>query len=154
VHLVFDTFTTTGSARAVVKPLDEIVAILKDRRVPVGWGAAAWYLARGAHLCGDAPAARRYADLAEQLHAQRDARLLPHPLHSLPGVPAGPGRLSPREQQVLALLAAGQANKEIAERLHLSVHTVERHVANIFLKVAARNRAEATAWAHRSGLVV
>ena len=66
----------------------------------------------------------------------------------------GPGRLSPRERQVLVLLAAGQPNKEIAARLQLSVHTVERHVANIFLKLSARNRAEATAWAHRTGLVV
>ena len=139
-------------------PLMDALGPYADRNliqgVPVGWGAGAWYLARGAHLRGDAPAARWYADLAEHLHARWGARLLPHPLHSLPGVPTGPGRLSLREQQVLVLLAAGQANKEIAARLHLSLHTVERHVANIFLKLSARNRAEATAWAHRTGLVV
>jgi DNA-binding CsgD family transcriptional regulator len=53
---------------------------------------------------------------------------------------------------VLALLASGQANSEIAAVLGISVHTVERHVANVFAKLSVRNRAEATAWAHRHGL--
>jgi DNA-binding NarL/FixJ family response regulator len=53
---------------------------------------------------------------------------------------------------VLSLLAAGQANLEIAAALAVSVHTIERHVANIFGKLGVRNRAEATAWAHRHGL--
>ena len=60
--------------------------------------------------------------------------------------------LSPREQEVLTLLACGQANAEIAAALGVSVHTVERHVANIFTKLGVRNRAEATAWAYRHGL--
>jgi DNA-binding NarL/FixJ family response regulator len=54
---------------------------------------------------------------------------------------------------VLALIAAGQSNAEIAEQLVLSVHTIERHVANIFAKLGAHNRAEAAATATRQGLV-
>jgi DNA-binding CsgD family transcriptional regulator len=54
----------------------------------------------------------------------------------------------------LAREAAGRANPEMAADLDVSVHTIERHVANIFAKIGARNRAEATAWAHRSGLAV
>ena len=40
----------------------------------------------------------------------------------------------------------------MAAVLGISVHTVERHVANVFAKLSVRNRAEATAWAHRHGL--
>ncbi len=61
--------------------------------------------------------------------------------------------LSAREQEVLRLIAQGLANKAIATSLHLSVHTVERHVVNLLRKVGAGNRTEATAWAHAQGLV-
>jgi ATP/maltotriose-dependent transcriptional regulator MalT len=64
-----------------------------------------------------------------------------------PAPVAGP--LSDREDEVLALLAAGLTNREIADRLVLSPATVNRHVANIYLKLGTRNRAEATAWALR-----
>ena len=57
-----------------------------------------------------------------------------------------------REVEVLRLLAGGQSNHEIAATLALSVHTVERHVATIYRKLAVRNRAEATAYAVRHGL--
>ena len=60
--------------------------------------------------------------------------------------------LSQRESEVMALLASGRENAEMAAVLGVSVHTIERHVANIFLKIGVRNRAEATAWAHRHGL--
>jgi len=54
---------------------------------------------------------------------------------------------------VLTLLADGKPNTEFAAQLTLSVHTVEPHVANIFLKLHVRNRAEATAWFHRRALM-
>lgn len=65
------------------------------------------------------------------------------------GAPSG---LSSRELDVLRLLAAGESNSEIARRLELSRHTVERHVANIYRKIDARGRADATAYALRHGL--
>jgi DNA-binding CsgD family transcriptional regulator len=61
-------------------------------------------------------------------------------------------RLSRREREVLTLLATGAANKEIAASLVVSVHTVERHLANIYTKIGARSRSEATAFAVRHGL--
>jgi DNA-binding NarL/FixJ family response regulator len=61
--------------------------------------------------------------------------------------------LTEREVEVLRLVAAGESNAEIADGLVLSVHTVERHVANIFAKLGAHNRAEAAAVAVREGLV-
>src|SRR5262249_6088280 len=62
------------------------------------------------------------------------------------------GRLSSRELEVLRLLAAGESNQEIARRLSLSPHTIERHVANLYRKIGARGRADATAYAFRNGL--
>jgi len=66
-------------------------------------------------------------------------------------VPPSDG-LSPRELEVLRLLAAGESNSQIARRLGLSTHTVERHVANLYRKIGARGRADATAYALRHGL--
>jgi DNA-binding NarL/FixJ family response regulator len=53
---------------------------------------------------------------------------------------------------VLRLLAAGCTSKEIAAQLVLSVHTVERHIANLYAKIGARRRADATAYAFRHRL--
>ncbi len=61
--------------------------------------------------------------------------------------------LSPREREVLALLAEGAPNKEIARALAVSVHTAKFHVASLIEKLGARSRAEAIAIAIRAGLV-
>ena len=63
-----------------------------------------------------------------------------------------PAGLSAREVEVLRLLAGGHTSKEIAAQLVLSVHTIERHIANLYAKIGARRRAEATAFALRHGL--
>jgi DNA-binding CsgD family transcriptional regulator len=60
--------------------------------------------------------------------------------------------LTPREIGVLRLVAAARTNKEIAGELFISVATVERHVANIYRKIGARSRVEATSYALREGL--
>ncbi len=71
---------------------------------------------------------------------------------------SGPARgyphgLTAREVEVLRRLADGKTNTEIAEELFVSVRTVERHVANIYAKVGARGRANATAYALTHGLI-
>jgi DNA-binding CsgD family transcriptional regulator len=66
------------------------------------------------------------------------------------GHPAG---LTGKEVDVLELLSAGLRNKDIAQRLHRSVRTIDHHVAAIFEKLGATNRAEAVSAAHRLGLV-
>ena len=59
---------------------------------------------------------------------------------------------SRREVDVLRLLAGGESNAQIARRLGLSTNTIERHVANLYRKIGARGRADATAYALRHGL--
>jgi DNA-binding CsgD family transcriptional regulator len=63
-----------------------------------------------------------------------------------------PDALTPREAEVLRLVAAGRTNKEIAAELVVSVHTVERHLANAYRKISVRNRADATAYVLRTRL--
>ena len=59
--------------------------------------------------------------------------------------------LTPRELQVLRLVAAGKTNKAIAAELFLSERTVDRHVSNIFAKLDVSSRAAATAYAYEHG---
>jgi two-component system response regulator NreC len=69
------------------------------------------------------------------------------------GEPEGPpGGLTPRESEVLALIAKGHTNPEIAEHLVVSIRTVETHRAAIHRKLETTNRAELVAYAQRYGL--
>ena len=61
--------------------------------------------------------------------------------------------LTPRELEVLKLIAEAQTHKEIAEQLVISVKTVERHRANILEKLGMRDRVELTRYAIRRGLI-
>ncbi|WP_315784297.1 helix-turn-helix transcriptional regulator [Bradyrhizobium sp. SZCCHNPS1003] len=66
----------------------------------------------------------------------------------------GPDDLSPREMEILSKLAAGSRSKAIAAELRLSVPTVNRHIANIYMKIGVSSRAAATAYAMRHRLSV
>ena len=68
-----------------------------------------------------------------------------------PYPPDAIGALSPRERQVLGLIARGAHDHEIAEQLVIAERTVKKHVQNILRKVHARNRAEAVARLHEPG---
>lgn len=61
--------------------------------------------------------------------------------------------LTPRETEVLSLLASGRSGKEIAAELCVSLSTVQRHIANVYAKIGARGRVEAVAYALTLGLV-
>jgi ATP/maltotriose-dependent transcriptional regulator MalT len=61
--------------------------------------------------------------------------------------------LTPRELDVLGLVAQGLSNAQIAQRLVLSEHTVHRHLANILRKLGLSSRAAAAAWVTRAGLI-
>jgi pimeloyl-ACP methyl ester carboxylesterase len=61
-------------------------------------------------------------------------------------------KLTPRETEVLRLIAAGRSNQQIADTLVLSLRTVERHITNLYAKIGAHGKADATAYAMRHGL--
>ena len=98
-------------------------------------------------FCGDSrailtplaakPALARAAALTERLAATPDRST------------TYPDGLSVREVEVLRLIAAGQNNQEIADTLFLSIRTVERHITNIYGKIAARSRADAAVYVLR-----
>jgi DNA-binding NarL/FixJ family response regulator len=67
------------------------------------------------------------------------------------GLPAS--ILTPREEEILKLIAEGHSSKEIADLLVISIKTVERHRANILSKLGMRDRLELTRYAIRAGLV-
>jgi DNA-binding NarL/FixJ family response regulator len=62
--------------------------------------------------------------------------------------------LTPREIEVLAMMAEGLANKTIAYRLNISEHTVKFHVGSIFGKLGAQSRTEAVTLGIRQGLIM
>ncbi|MGH9113281.1 MAG: ATP-binding protein [Acidimicrobiales bacterium] len=66
--------------------------------------------------------------------------------------PSGPDALTPREREVIRLLAEGLTNAQVAERLYISPRTAAVHVSNILAKLGMTSRTEVAAWAVRSGL--
>jgi DNA-binding NarL/FixJ family response regulator len=71
---------------------------------------------------------------------------------SAPSLVEAPDDLTPREVEVLGLIAAGMTNAEIAERLVVSAATVKSHVNHIFAKIGARDRAQAVVYAYANGI--
>jgi DNA-binding NarL/FixJ family response regulator len=67
--------------------------------------------------------------------------------------PAEPFGLTPREREVLTLLADSRTNPQIAQAMFISAKTVGTHVSNILAKLGVASRGEAAAIAHRGGLV-
>jgi DNA-binding NarL/FixJ family response regulator len=110
--------------------------LLKDTR-PADLLAAIEIVASGDALLAPSVTRRLVAEFA---------RLPTGPVKRLEGVTA-------REQEVLALIARGLSNDEIASRLHLGIATVKTHIGRLLHKLAARDRAQLVISAYESGLV-
>ncbi|MFI0352666.1 response regulator [Actinomadura sp. 9N407] len=105
------------------------------------------------------------ADLAQSVRvaARGDAllspsvtrRLIEEYVSTVPRPSGGPGldRLTAREREIVALVAAGMSNEEIAARLVISHATVKTHVSRSITKLGARDRAQLVVFAYESGLV-
>lgn len=113
-------------------------------------------LADALHDLGDHAGALEQAQLAETACAELGAEVLRERAVARQHVPApgaGAALLSERELDVLRLVADGRSNREIADALVVSPHTVHRHVANILTKLGQSSRAGAVSAALRAGLL-
>ena len=97
-------------------------------------------VADGEALFGPAIAGRLTAFFQHSRRASQDDALAPFP------------DLTEREREVLELIAAGESNQEIAQRLHISAKTVSNHISNIFGKLQVADRAQAIVKARQAGL--
>ncbi|SDU88825.1 response regulator transcription factor [Jiangella alkaliphila] len=105
---------------------------------------------------GDADAAQLEFESALRTFRRLSAGPDLERLRSLAGTGGGAatdGGLTPRELEVLRLVAAGRTNRAVADALVLSEKTVARHLSNIFAKLGVSSRAAATAYAYEHGLV-
>ncbi|HTK32674.1 MAG TPA: response regulator transcription factor [Candidatus Saccharimonadaceae bacterium] len=144
-----------GDARGAVAPLREAWSLWSELEAPYERARARVALALACRELGDADGARR------ELEAARDefATLGAVPDRARVDALLGPvrrdadGPLSPRERDVLALIATGLTNRDIGKRLFISEKTVARHVSNIFVKLDLSSRAAATAYAYQHDLV-
>ena len=106
---------------------------------------------------GDLAGCRELADPAREAAHRLGAHPLLDDLRALGSVPlrseAAPDALTPREGEILALVAQGRSNGEIAKQLFISAKTVSVHVSNILAKLDASSRTEAAAIARRRGLI-
>jgi DNA-binding NarL/FixJ family response regulator len=91
------------------------------------------------------------AELLDALRRVRDGQATFDARH--PARDPGRAALSPREREVLRLLAAGKTNRQVAAELEIAPETVKTLVARTFAKLGARRRAEAVATAQRMGLL-
>jgi DNA-binding NarL/FixJ family response regulator len=135
-----------------VATLHAAIGHWQELRVPYEVATASTLLGQAQREGGDEDAAKqsfaRARALFEQIGAHLDARGIETARRTRQ--PAG---LTEREIEVLRLIADGQANKEIAAHLHLSVKTVSRHLTNIFNKIGVNSRAAATAFAFEHHLI-
>jgi len=112
-----------------------------------------------AFLLKDAPeqqlvaAVRVVADGGSLFSPSVTRRLIERFARESSSAPAGLEELTPREQQVLRLVARGRSNAEIAAELVVSEHTAKTHVASILQKLELRNRVQAVVLAYESGLI-
>ncbi|RWP65730.1 helix-turn-helix transcriptional regulator [Mesorhizobium sp.] len=129
------------------RPADTVFAVLPAAADDLLIAAAARLAATGYRISGEG---RPFSDRHDDFAFHDDDLSDDEPVDERAGRPS----LSPRESEVLALLAEGAPNKVIARRLNISVHTAKFHVAAILIKLGAANRTDAIAIAMRQGLVL
>jgi DNA-binding CsgD family transcriptional regulator len=100
---------------------------------------------------GARPTLERCENLAACLPGPIRIAVAEEPARAPTGLPR-PAQLTEREAEVLRLIAAGQSNREMAATLCRSERTIERHIENLYRKIDAHSKVEATAFAFRHGL--
>jgi DNA-binding CsgD family transcriptional regulator len=142
-----------GDARGALVPLRRSWQAWQELGVPYEAARLRVLLARACRELGDADSAALELEAAREAFQALGAGPDIGRVEALLGRAADPHGLTPRELEVLRLVAAGETNRAIAEVLVLSERTVDRHVSNIFAKLGASSRTAATAYAYRHHLV-
>jgi DNA-binding NarL/FixJ family response regulator len=141
-----------GRAADALPVLREACRTSTELAAPYDCARVRVLLARAYGMLDDAEASSRELEAAleafERLGAVEDLRLAA----ALRGPRPLPGGLTPREAEVLALVASGRTNRAIAAELAVSEKTVARHLANIYAKLGVTSRTAAAAFAFEHGL--
>jgi DNA-binding NarL/FixJ family response regulator len=152
-----------GDPAAALKQLRDAAAAWQHLHMPYEGARTAVQIGLSCAALGDVTSAALELDNARHTFDELGARPDLHRVRSLTAglqAPAGQRdpaddapRLSGREREVLAHVAAGRTNREIAAALVISQHTVGRHLDNIFAKLGVTSRAAATAYAYEHDLL-
>jgi DNA-binding CsgD family transcriptional regulator len=142
-----------GDARGAVVALRAAWTVWTDLQAPYEAARVRVLVGLSCGALGDEEAMAMELDAARGVFARLGAATDLANLDRLARPAAGTHGLSPRELEVLLLLAAGKTNRAIAGELVLAGKTVDRHVSNIFTKLGVSSRAAATAYAYRHQLL-
>jgi DNA-binding CsgD family transcriptional regulator/tetratricopeptide (TPR) repeat protein len=134
-------------------PLRRAYQLWRDLDVPYEAARTRTLLALACRELGDDDSAAMELEAARQAFVQLGAAPDVARVDALGGRTTAPSGLSPRELEVVRLIAAGRTNSAIATELFLSEKTVARHVSNIFGKLGVGTRTAAAAYAYEHGLV-
>jgi len=156
-HARGDVELVDGDAYTALGALRRALGLWQELRAPYQAARARVAMALACRALGDEDGTTLELDAAravfERLEAATDlARVDALRAPPQPQRPAEPG-LTPRELEVLKLVATGRTNRQIAATLLLSEKTIDRHVSNIFSKLDVPSRTAATAYAFRHRLV-
>jgi LuxR family transcriptional regulator, maltose regulon positive regulatory protein len=148
-------YSAAGSSEAARAAFEDAVGLFASAGLPFEVGRARVALACAMRALGREEAALAEFDRADEAFRNLRAAAEERRTRGLRAgrQPNGLGPLSPREREVLGLVAQGKTNAEIAATLVLSEHTVHRHVANILAKLRASSRAAAVATATEQNLL-
>jgi DNA-binding NarL/FixJ family response regulator len=144
-----------AATRRALRALRGRIAVVALSEQPARLWTAAW---RALGLHGSLPLHATPEEVVAAVRAVHAGLFALHPEALAPAVAARMGppptiALTPREREVLELIAEGVHNRGIAARLAISRHTVKFHVASVLAKLGARTRTEAVTLALRAGLL-
>jgi DNA-binding NarL/FixJ family response regulator len=143
-----------GDARSALVSLRQAAQTWHELAAPYDAARARVLVAEACGALGDDDAAALELEAAREAFAELGAAPDLARLDSIAGGAAGKAYgLTPRQLEVLRLLAAGKSNREIAASLVVSEHTVARHVQNIFATLGVSSRTAASAFAFEHDLV-
>ncbi|MEX0666098.1 MAG: LuxR C-terminal-related transcriptional regulator [Acidimicrobiia bacterium] len=143
-----------GDERGALVALRQAADAWRDLEAPFELASTRTSLALACRAMGDEDGATLEFDAARTTFERLGAKPSLARLDELSGQPTSrPDGLTPREIEVLGLVAAGETNRGIATKLVISERTVDSHVRSIFMKVGVSTRAAATAYAYERGIV-